>query len=387
MEDFEKVIEEARNKLVRNDTEKVKTLVDKVIEELNEKAKEKGLNVEIMLTGSYARGTWVLGESDVDIYVIFNSEEETKFLKEIVPNGFVVEEGTRKYFVGNIDGVKFEIVPIVKINSPEEAKNSLDLSVSHTSYVLSKLNDKLSKDIALLKMFLKAIHCYGAESYMQGFSGYLTEVLIIQFNGLENLFRSVIQWRPRIIIDPFNEKREFKEPLVVIDPTNSKRNLAASLSMENLAKFVFSVKKFVSSPGLEYFTIKDQEQEIEEFSKTRNSKLIKFNLDPKPPIKVYYSKLKHKIKVIEKNMNAKGHNVRIYLIPENNRIIAEVIPHNVALIKGPSVFQDMKDVIEFANKHNTYVIGEFLAYDKILPSEEESEDIIKTELENLLKIG
>jgi tRNA nucleotidyltransferase (CCA-adding enzyme) len=385
MDDFEKVLEEARNNLVRNDTEKVRPLVENLIEQIKQRAKEKGLEVEIMLTGSYARGTWVLGESDVDIYVIFKNEEETKRLKELVPDNFEVERGTREYFVGYINGIKFEIVPVVKISSPEEAKNSIDLSIFHTPYVLSRLNEKLSKDIALLKMFLKSIHVYGAESYRRGFSGYLTEVLVLYFNGIENLFRDVLNWKPQIVISSEKLMKEFTEPLVVIDPTNKNRNLAAALSLENLAKFVFAVKKFIAYPSLDYFRSQSEEEEIKERANKRKSAIMEFNLTPRPPKEVYFSKLRHGLEVLQEELRKQRYNVNLFLIPDSNKIIAEIIPYNIVQIQGPSVFIDTKNVIAFASKHDVYVKGEYLFYDIIMPDLKTTEDTIRAKIDNLLK--
>ena len=82
MDKFKKVFERAYSSFVPS--EKEKTKLDKSAAELmnilNKNAISSGVNVEFRFSGSYAKGTWIKNESDIDIFAIFNSEEEMKTL-------------------------------------------------------------------------------------------------------------------------------------------------------------------------------------------------------------------------------------------------------------------------------------------------------------------
>ena len=55
-----------------------------------------------------------------------------------------------------------------------------DKSPFHTEYVTNKLDEEKRDQVRLLKKFLKSLGIYGAEIAKNGFSGYVTEVLILK---------------------------------------------------------------------------------------------------------------------------------------------------------------------------------------------------------------
>ncbi len=69
---------------------------------------------------------------------------------------------------------------------------------------------------------------YGSELKTQGFSGYLTELLIIHYGSFENTVKEACFWKPGEKIDLMqHSKIKYDEPLVMVDPTDPKRNVAA----------------------------------------------------------------------------------------------------------------------------------------------------------------
>ena len=48
--------------------------------------------------------------------------------------------------------------------------------------------------------FCKVAGVYGAESYIQGFSGYVLELLVINYKGFKGVIRNVAKWKDRTII-------------------------------------------------------------------------------------------------------------------------------------------------------------------------------------------
>src|SRR3989344_5865150 len=104
---------------------------------------------------------------------------------KIVPKNAVRIHGSRDYFVvKENNNFEFEIIPTLKIKKPSEAKNIIDLSYFHVNYVRNKLkNKKLADEIKLAKAFIHYSDCYGAESYINGFSGYAVELLVIYYGS------------------------------------------------------------------------------------------------------------------------------------------------------------------------------------------------------------
>src|SRR3989338_8070005 len=139
-----------------------------------------------LLGGSGAKGTWLSGSHDMDVFVAFDYKKYAdhsselsglleKGLKKAFPKtGIDRLHGIRDYFQLSYQSLMFEIVPILKINKAEEARNITDISPLHSAWV-NKHAAKVKDDIRLLKQFCKANNMYGAESYIGGFSGYVLE--------------------------------------------------------------------------------------------------------------------------------------------------------------------------------------------------------------------
>src|SRR3989338_2485664 len=154
-----------------------------------------------ILGGSGAKGTWLAGNHDVDIFVLFNykkyKEQSTHLslllepvLRKTFPKiAFVRLHGSRDYFQMDYNHLHFEIVPILAITKAEEAKNITDISPLHTKWV-NKHSSKLKEDILLAKQFLKANRLSGAESSLSGFSGYVVEIVIIYYGSFEQFLNA-----------------------------------------------------------------------------------------------------------------------------------------------------------------------------------------------------
>ena len=235
------------------------------------------LPYEIFVGGSFAKGTWLRGIKDIDIFVRFpyskfkdKSDELSDILEEYL-NGLFKHvtrlHGSRDYFRVEHKGIRFEIVPILKISKPEEAMNITDVSPLHVEWVKSKADAKARDEIRLLKGFVKANKLYGAESYRRGFSGYGCEILTLCYGGFLGLIRDAAKWRPGKLLDPegYYKTREQAimalnkskiTALVVIDPVQPTRNATAALSKANLLHFVELAKGFLKEPSIEYFKLR-----------------------------------------------------------------------------------------------------------------------------------
>lgn len=165
----------------------------------------------------------------------------------------------------------FEIIPVLKIKKPEDAKNVTDLSWFHVKYVADKIkkNVKLKAEIILAKSFCYASGCYGAESYISGFSGYALELLIIYYRSFEKFLKAVVGNEQIVITSGFYKNKkdalmninEAKiSPIVYVDPTFKERNVLAALSKETFEKFKIQAKNFLKNPSLSYFEKKKLEE-------------------------------------------------------------------------------------------------------------------------------
>jgi tRNA nucleotidyltransferase (CCA-adding enzyme) len=158
------------------------------------------IKADVFVGGSLAKGTLVRKEVydseerkssasqtfskkvyDVDIFVRFDGEkykddEISGILGKALSVGKGVKKihGSRDYYQKIVEGIVIEIIPVLKIKKPEDAENVMDLSYFHVNYLLKKIKKKkkLVDEIILAKSFCHAHNCYGAESYIRGFSGY-----------------------------------------------------------------------------------------------------------------------------------------------------------------------------------------------------------------------
>ena len=225
----------------------------------------KNLNgAEAIIGGSVAKGTWLKGEHDVDVFVLFYKDGRlSDILEYALKKSFKNVErirGSRDYFQIRVYGLNFEIVPVLKIKNAKDAKNITDVSPMHIAWVKKNIG-KLNNDVRLLKRFCKAQCVYGAESYIKGFSGYVTEILIIYYKGFENLVKNAVNWKYGMVLDVEAHKSKIEKsklsPLVIIDPVDNKRNACAALSEEKFKRFISACKGYLTNPGKNFFEVKE----------------------------------------------------------------------------------------------------------------------------------
>ena len=245
--------------------------------------------LDVFIGGSLAKGTLVKKEKqDIDLFVVFDKEEDTRKLEEILSkSGINVKKihGSRDYFHIEHDDCIIELIPVVKISKPEQAENVSDVSLMHVGYVKNRISKKknLGDEIKFAKTFCFANECYGAESYIGGFSGYALEVLVIYFGGFIKFLKGIQKKR---VIDPekyFKNEREIKRelnesklnsPVILVDPTYRYRNVCAGLSEETFELFLNASKKFLKSPSLRYF--EKERFDIDKFRKDAAKKKAEF---------------------------------------------------------------------------------------------------------------
>lgn len=284
---YQSVLKQALKTTTPSDDERKRTLskVHAFLKNLNVELKKRKLPAKAVLGGSYAKDTWLSGDYDVDIFVKFAKKYKnanlSDFLEKVLPSSVRIH-GSRDYFWVR-DTVKYEIVPVLDIKKAQDAQNVTDFSPLHVAWVNSK-GKKFKNDIRLVKKFCKAAKCYGAESYIRGFSGHVVDILTIHYKGFANLLKAAAKWTPKVVIDHNKiykgkaifvlNKSKIEGPLVVIDPVQPERNAAAALTQENFDSFVSAAKSFLKKPAIDFFV----EKEIDFKALSKKGNLIIINV-------------------------------------------------------------------------------------------------------------
>jgi tRNA nucleotidyltransferase (CCA-adding enzyme) len=266
---LDKVFKKIKPKQV--ETKNFQRITNQFLKKLNSQLKKS--NAKAILGGSGAKDTWLSGSHDIDIFVQFDykkykckSTKLADILEKTIKKNFpklTRLHGSRDYFQTRFQNCLFEIVPILKISNANQAVNITDISPLHAQWV-KKANIKVRDEVRLTKKFAKAVKCYGAESYITGFSGYVLEILTIYYGSFEKLLHAAVKWESRDIIDitkHYQGREVFKKvnpsklhsPLIVMDPVDKSRNASAALSMEKFLLFKEKAALFLEKPGLKMF--------------------------------------------------------------------------------------------------------------------------------------
>ncbi|MBT4376143.1 hypothetical protein HOD29_02105 [archaeon] len=260
----------------KEDLEFMKNYVKDFKSQTEVKIRKLKIDAEIFVGGSFSKETVMKKDVyDADIFIRFDkkhSKEFSKLMKRIFIGTKNLEliHGSRDYFRVKVkDNFFLELVPVLKVKTPKEAENITDLSYLHVKYLNKKIKSKkILDEIKLAKAFCYANGTYGAESYINGFSGYALELLTIYYGGLFNLIKNLdkenkekiivdmeklYKNKPQVLMDLNASKLE--SPVILIDPTYKQRNALAALSDETFDKFKKSCKKFLKNPSVKSFEI------------------------------------------------------------------------------------------------------------------------------------
>jgi tRNA nucleotidyltransferase (CCA-adding enzyme) len=285
---MKEIISKVRNSVIPSKSlEKSKTCIADLAFKLVEiQVKKFPQVIGLEFGGSFAKGTWLPKSADVDIFIKFKKEtSEQEFVTISKKIGFdsmkshnpYVRYSEHPYVEAKIKGTKINVVPCydVKLGS---WKSSADRSPFHTINMKKVLTPKMRNEVRLLKTFLQFANIYGAEMAKQGFSGYVSEVLIFNYGSFENVIKSIAKIKENQIIG--KTLKEFNTPIVIVDPIDSNRNLAAAISVENIGKFILSCRAFQIKPSLKFF--KPNKLKLSK-NNLENVLVVKFNFKIRSP--------------------------------------------------------------------------------------------------------
>lgn len=237
--------------------------VEAVVEELSEKvvqeARKLRAHVEPMLVGSVAKGTH-LRDPDIDLFMLFPESTPLDQLKE---SGLEIGRriiGGREHYAqhpyvrGLYKGFQVDLVPCFRIRDTRKKMSAVDRTPFHTEFIKKNLRKEMADEVRLLKRFMKGVECYGAEAKVQGFSGYLCELLIMRFRSFRAVLEAASQWTVGVALElPGYPGNEFPEPMTFVDPVDPSRNVASAVAPETLLRFILASREYLASPDRKFF--------------------------------------------------------------------------------------------------------------------------------------
>lgn len=238
---------------------KVRAAVTELSEKVVSEARKAGAHVEPMLVGSVAKGTH-LRDPDIDLFMLFPESTSVETMKQKgLEIGRMVIDG-REHFAqhpyvrGAYKGFQVDLVPCFKIRDTRSKMSAVDRTPFHTVFVKKNLRPAQADEVRLLKRFMKGVDCYGAEAKVQGFSGYLCELLIMRFGTFRQVLEAAKEWKVGEALElPGYPGKEFSEPFTFVDPVDSARNVASAVAPETLVRFVMASRTYLESPTEKFF--------------------------------------------------------------------------------------------------------------------------------------
>ncbi|AAV47123.1 tRNA nucleotidyltransferase [Haloarcula marismortui ATCC 43049] len=266
-DEFDAVVGKVRARASPTDDERaqLQRVADAVMADAEAAIADLPVEAEVVQVGSTARGTWTAGDRDVDVFVCFPPSIDREALEEyglavghdVLPDGRE-EYAEHPYVVGEREGYAVDLVPCYAVENATEIQSAVDRTPFHTRYLQERLDDNSAAEVRVAKQFLKGIGVYGSDLRTRGFSGYLTELLVLEFGGFRAFLEAVADWHPPVRLDPDDHGSEtFDDPLVVIDPTDPERNVAAVLSETNVATLQHYARDLLAEPRVSLFTEDD----------------------------------------------------------------------------------------------------------------------------------
>jgi tRNA nucleotidyltransferase (CCA-adding enzyme) len=245
----------------KKDKKEIELIIESLKKSVNKEIKKTHLPITIELVGSIAKDTYIRTSVDIDFFLLFPATVPREILeKKGLTIGRAILDKQEECFAehpyvrGMFKGFKTELVPCYKIEYASQKLTAVDRTPLHTKYIKEHLQESQKKEVRLFKQFLKGIGCYGAEAEIEGFSGYLCEIMIIKYRTFQQLIHHVQQWHygEKLALDD-GIYPEFKSPLTFIDPVDPERNVASALSKEKFNLLIKACEEYKKKPRLTFF--------------------------------------------------------------------------------------------------------------------------------------
>lgn len=267
---LEEVCGEVLKRVTPTATERkqVLSLATRLVEKVREEAKEKGVETEVRVEGSVAKNTWLRDCPEIDVFMrVPTTMPREAFGTVCLEIAKKATEGYKQierfaehpYLEAVVDNVWVNIVPCYRVKRGGWI-SATDRTPFHTDYVKPLLDEQKGGEVRLLKRFMKGVGVYGAEIKVGGFSGYLCELLVLNYGSFIKVLRAAADWKERTIIDyeghyerRDDAKKLFEEPFIMVDPVDKRRNVAAAVRKERLDELIAASRAFLKAPDLKFF--------------------------------------------------------------------------------------------------------------------------------------
>ncbi|HWS19495.1 MAG TPA: CCA tRNA nucleotidyltransferase [Nitrososphaera sp.] len=327
--------------------------------------------VDVVFGGSFAKGTWLPDHADIDIFVKIKPsvgiERFEKMGREIGSEalrsyGPKLRYSDHPYVEVFVKKVRVNVVPCYDV---EQGKwqSAADRSPFHTQYISRHFDDEKRRHARLLKKFFKSVGIYGAEISIEGFSGYVSEVLILKYSSFENVLRSAADWQERQIIAVCDYDSDFikafNSPLIIVDPVDGRRNLGSAISPVSAAKFMLAARAFLEKPSQKFF----KEGNKKYRSCGSNKKLLLPNVlvvefsHPKKSPDIVWGQLKRSIKAIAKQLELANFEVlRLSCVTDEKNsaalafLLESITLPEYAKKEGPEIFRRQETASFLSNR-------------------------------------
>ena len=201
MIDFTVLFDKVSKKVTPNEDERtrIETLAETIRQRVNKICEMNKFDADVRIDGSVAKNTWLSKEADVDIFIrvprhLTRDEFERKCLMiaKMSMKGYrnVERFAEHPYLEAWVNKVRINIVPCYNVEKGKW-QSATDRTPYHTEYMKKKLDDNLRREVRLLKKLMKSTGIYGAEIKINGFSGFLCEVLTLHSNSFKNVSVSI----------------------------------------------------------------------------------------------------------------------------------------------------------------------------------------------------
>ncbi len=205
----------------------------------------------VLVGGSFAKGTWLPRDVDIDIFVKITPSVDKEEFESIglgvgrraargLPHG--KKYAQHPYTEAIVGGVKVNIVPCYDVK-PGQWRSAADRSPYHVEFVMKSLGASKKGQVRLLKRFMKVVGVYGAEIEKEGFSGYATEVLVYLHGG----FLETLRYFATL-------KAHDGGRFLLSDPIDENRELSRAISPGNVARMTLASRAFLDRPDPRFFT-------------------------------------------------------------------------------------------------------------------------------------
>ena|SRR5437588_8020847 len=390
-----KVLEQVKKFTIptAKEQEKMKELAEYSLQLVKEQATKFPNVVGVEIGGSYAKGTWLQGKVDLDIFVKLEEDTDEKTFESVGKEiGFgalkkfkpYVRYSDHPYVEADIKGTLVNVVPCYDVQAGQW-KSAADRSAFHTKFILESLDQTKKDEVRLLKKFLTAIGIYGAEIAKEGFGGYVAEVLVLHYGSFLGVLEAASNFVQNQTIG--TPAKKFDTPLVIIDPIDSNRNLGTAISAESVGKFVLSSRLFLKKPSLLFFKPKQAHPNKKNLD---NAIIVRFNYKARSP-DIIWGQIKRAATAISGQLELAGFDVLRKSSVTDEKSEAAVIfllrlpkIEKFMIKKGPEVLRKNESESFIAKNHKNKLLW-VSESGKILSLQDRSFHDAKLFLNNLLK--